>query len=278
MGEFWAYGRSSWLGANLLYMLNRLDDFWVGFALGKTSLGFYSKSYELAHYPRRVFANPLIVVFTPIFARLQRDRVQLSRAFSRAAYAVIRIGCLVAGMFGAVMPEFIDLVIGEKWRPMLWTFRIMVIYAAIDPFMILVSSAFLVTGYPRELTRIRVIQAVVFVPAMVAGAAFWGINGVAVAADVMLIIGAWVALRPLRRLVDFSIVRLALWPAIAFTIATLAAAGVEWQWQEISIESGLLKPLLFGAVFAGLLLCVERRDYIEASRWAARALWKSPDS
>ncbi len=278
LGELWAYGRSSWLGSNLLYVLDRLDDFWVGFALGKTPLGFYSKSYELAHYPRRVFANPVIAVFSPILARLQGDRDQLSRAFSRAAHAVIRIGCLAAGMFGSVMPEFIDLVIGEKWRPMLWTFRIMVIYAAIDPLMILVSSVFLVTGCPHELTRIRVIQAFVFIPAMVAGAALWGINGVAVAADVMLIVGAWTALRPLSSLMDFSVARLALWPAIAFTIAASAAAGVEWQWQVTSIQSALVKLLLFGTVFAGLLLCVEGRDYVEASRSAARALWKPPDS
>ncbi len=130
---FWEYGKPTWVASNLSYLLDRFDDFWIGTALGKVPLGLYSRAYEFAHYPRRVLANPLVTVFTPVFARLQDDRLRLSQAFFRSAYIILRSGFLVAGAFGLVMPEFIHYVIGDQWQPMLWTFRLMLVYTVLGP-------------------------------------------------------------------------------------------------------------------------------------------------
>ena len=124
---FLQYGKSVWSVGNLNFVLDHFDDFWIGTILGKTPLGYYSRAYEFARYPRRVVANPLVGMFMPIFARLQHDRLNLSRAFYRVAYIILRTGILVAGAFALVMPEFIHLIIGDKWQPMLLVFRLMLI-------------------------------------------------------------------------------------------------------------------------------------------------------
>nr|HID14826.1 hypothetical protein [Anaerolineae bacterium] len=112
---FWHYGRAARSVTNLGFLLDRFDDFWVGTALGKTPLGYYSRAYEFARYPRRVIANPLVSVFGPVFARLQGDRLRLSQAFYRAAHVILRSGFLISGAFALVMPEFIHLIIGDQW-------------------------------------------------------------------------------------------------------------------------------------------------------------------
>jgi O-antigen/teichoic acid export membrane protein len=90
---FWDYGRPAWSATNLAFLLDRFDDFWIGTALGKMPLGYYSRAFEFARYPRRVVANPLVSVFGPVFARLQGDRLRLSQAFYRAAHVILRSGC-----------------------------------------------------------------------------------------------------------------------------------------------------------------------------------------
>jgi len=267
---FWAYGRSAWLASNLTYLLDQFDDFWVGTGLGKTPLGYYSKSYEFARYPRRVVANPLVSVVGPVFARLQGDRLRLSRLFYRSAHLILRTGLLAVGGFALVLPEFIHLAIGDKWLPMLWTFRLMLVYAMLDPLLMLVGNLMLATGQPKEMQRARLVQAAFFVPAVIIGSRLWGINGVALAADGMLLLGAWRLYRPLRRIVDFSLSRLVLWPLLAFTLAWGGGLVVEWAirgtWQAF-----LLKIAVFLAIFGGFLLGVERGDYVKAARslWAA---------
>lgn len=266
----WAFGKPSWVASNLSYFLDRFDDFWIGTALGQTPLGYYDKAYELAHYPRRVLANPLIAVLAPVFAKLQGDRLRLSRLFYRSAHVILRTSFLLAGAMALAMPEFIHLVIGDKWLPMLLTFRLMMVYIVLDALVMLVSNLLLAVGQPRALQQANLVQAVFFLPAVILGARLWGIQGVALAADGMLLIGAWQLYRPLRRVVDFSLPRLVAWPLAALGLAW--GAALWWEAHPLGAwwEVLLLKLGIFGGLFGGLLALVERGDYLEGLRW----LWR----
>jgi O-antigen/teichoic acid export membrane protein len=262
------------VASNLSYLLDRFDDFWIGTVLGKVPLGLYSRAYEFAHYPRRVLANPLVTVFTPVFARLQNDRLRLSQAFFRAAYVILRSGFLVAGAFGLVMPEFIHHVIGDKWLPMLWTFRLMLVYTVLDPILLLVGGLLLAVGRPRELRNATVVQTLFFVPAVILGAWLGGINGVALAADGMLLIGAFWLYRPLRQAVDFSFNRLVTWPALALAVAWGGGFLAEFFAGGSPIQVLALKLGIFGLLFGGFLLGVERADLLAGMQELRRTIWE----
>lgn len=270
----WNYGRPMWMASNLSYLLERFDDFWIGTVLGKTPLGLYSRAYEFAHYPRRVLTNPLVTVFTPVFARLQDDRLRLSQAFVRAGYLVLRSGLAVAGAFGLAMPEFIHYVIGDAWQPMLWTFRLMLIYTVLDPVLVLMTGLLLAVGRPQRLRNATIVQTVFFVPAVVLGAWLGGINGVALAADVMLFIGVLWLYRPLRLVVDFSLRRLALWPALALIVAWGGGFLVETFISELSLATLALKLGVFTLLFGTFLLAAERNDLIVGVRWVRESVWR----
>ena len=273
---FWRYGRAAWSATNLGFLLDRFDDFWVGTALGKTPLGYYSRAYEFARYPRRVIANPLVSVFGPVFARLQGDRLRLSQAFYRAAHVILRSGFLISGAFALVMPEFIHLIIGDQWRPMLLTFRLMLVYTLLDALLMLCGNLLLAVGRPQELQRSRLIQTFFFIPAVTVGAYLWGINGVALAADGMLTVGVWVLYRQIRNVVDFSLFRLAFWPLVALVMAWMAGLWVEEAWQptDLWLLAGS-KLALFAGLYLALLLATERGDYLRGLRWVwANAGWR----
>ncbi len=264
---FWKYGKPTWTASNLSYLLDQFDDFWVGSTLGGTALGFYSKAYELALYPRRVFANPLVSVLAPVFARVQNDRLRLSQLFYRSAHFTLRTGYLIGGAMALAMPEFIHLVIGDKWQPLLWTFRLMLAYTALDSVLMLVENMLLAVGRPRELQTARLAQLVFFVPAVILGAWLWRINGVALAADGMLLVGAWRLYHGSRQVVDFSLARLALWPTLA--IGAAFGAGV---WLEAWLPGPPLAVLaaklgVFALLSGGFVLWAEREDYIRGARW-----------
>lgn len=272
---FWEYGRPAWVASNLSYLLDRFDDFWIGTALGKMPLGLYSRAYEFAHYPRRILANPLVTVFMPVFARLQGDQLRLSQAFFRSAYIILRSGFLVAGAFGLAMPEFIHYMIGDKWQPVLWTFRLMLVYTVLDPFVMLMSNTLLAVGRPGDLRNANVAQTVVFIPAVILGAWLWGINGVALAADGMLLVGVWRLYRPLRQVVDFSFVRLMVWPVLALAIAWGGGFLAEILAQGAPMVTLLaLKLGVFSLLFSVFIVAVERSDLVVGFQWLREAIWR----
>ncbi len=264
--KLWRYGKPAWMVTNLFYLLDTFDDFWVGTTLGQNALGFYAKAYDFARYPRRVFANPLVTVFMPIFARLQTERERLSRAFYRSAHFILRTGFLIAGGFALIMPEFITQVIGEKWLPMLWTFRLLLIYTALDPLMMLVGNLFLALGRPEVLRGAALIQTLFFLPAVALGASLGGINGVALAADGMVLLGLGLLYRRLREVVDFSLWRLAGWPTVAFLIAAAVGLVVEQRAPGPVAMVLLYKSTLFVLLFGLILVVAERGDYFRGGQ------------
>ncbi len=260
---FWQFGIKVWMGGNLTFLLDRFDDFWTGTALGKTPLGFYSRAYEFARYPRRVIANPVLSVFFPAFARLQGEPLRLSRAFFRVTSLMVRLGFWFSLVFVLAAPEFIRLLLGERWLPMLTTFQLMVVYTLLDPLALGASNLLMAVGHPDLIVRTRAAQLSLFVPAVILFSRLGGIEGVALAADLMVVAGAVLLFRYANRFVDYSARALWLWPVISLVATAGVVLALAPRWALLPAWQGLLgKAALISGVYWTLLLLTEREQLL----------------
>lgn len=264
--ELRRFGKPTWLYVNLSFALDRFDDLWIGSALGANPLGLYDRAYTYARYPRRIFGAPLIAVFAPVFAQLRGDRARLSRAFVRSSHVLLRAALLLSGLAFLTMPEFIHFVIGDKWMPMLWPFRLLLLYTALDPLRTLMGNLLMAVGRPGALRSAALLQTAFFLPAVIAAAALYDIEGVALAADAMLALGLWRLLAPLRECADFSARRLLAWPLFAFAAGVAAGLGLEGVLAMGAVAGIVSKSLAFGALFAGILAAAEGREVLDGGR------------
>ncbi len=264
---YFRFGAFGFLSSNLNFVLDRFDDFWAGTALGSTALGFYSRAYEFARYPRRVIANPVASVFFSAFAKLQDDRQRLSKAFFRVCSLVVRAGFLFAGVFALVTPEFIHLFLGDKWLPMAFTFQLMLLYTLFDPLLVIASRLTTAMGEPQALTKVKFVQMLFFVPAVVVLAHFFGIDGVAVAADLMLLLGIAIIFPRVKRYVDFSLLRMLRYPTLALALALAASVLIQAQFAILSPVLTLLsKGMVMIGVYGVVLFFFEREETLETTR------------
>jgi len=266
------FGKHIFASANLIFLLDQFDDFWTGTFLGKTALGYYSRAYEFARYPRRVVANPVAGVALSTFARLQADRQHLSKAYFRVSSLVVRVGFLLGGVFALIMPEFVATFLNADWRPMIPAFRLMLIYTLLDPLLVLSGQLMTAVGRPQVLPRVRLLQLLVFVPSVWLAGRIWGINGVALAADLMLCVGGVLLLPSVRAHVDFSLARMIGPPLIGITLGLSTALLLA----RLLTASPLL--MMFGKgftttiLFVAVLLLFERHELLISSRAVLRYL------
>lgn len=260
---FWQFGIRSWASGNLTYLIDRFDDFWIGTFLGRDPLGFYSRAYEYARYPRRVVANPILDVFFPTYAQLQDEPVRLSRAFFRATSLMLRIGCLFSLIFILTAPEFIRILLTDRWLPMLVTFQLMIVYTLLDPLSLSAMNLLLATGHPGQVTRVRFWQMVIFVPTVAGLGSLWGIEGVALAADIMILVGAIFLFQYVGRLVDYSARALWLWPLVGTAVTATVVLLLNPFWATLSLWVALIgKAGLITILFLGLLWLTEREQLL----------------
>ncbi|MHB9031550.1 MAG: oligosaccharide flippase family protein [Anaerolineae bacterium] len=235
-----------WWNGMVTYFLDRTNDFWVGTRLGDVPLGIYSKAAEYARYPRRIFGLPLVVVAQPVFARLQHDRLRLSQTFARVAGLMVRLSALFSVAALLAIPFFVKLVLGPNWLNMIVPFQLFLVFTLFDPLVLESEALLLALGSTRELSRIRLLQLAVFLPATIVLTIWLGVNGAVLALDLEVVVGLALLYFQVRKAVDFSLRALFGWPAAAVALAAAAGFATQWLW----VRSGLLNHMGINSALA----------------------------
>ncbi len=256
------FGSANLLGRGLAMGLDRLDDIWTGVYLGKEALGFYSRAYKFAKYPSAFIATPVNNVAAGTYAELKEDRETLSLAFARANALMVRTGFFMAAILSLTAPEFIVIVMGARWLPILDAFRLMLIFTLFDPMKQTIGSLFNAVGHPMTVVKVRSFQLVVMIAGMYLMGQGLGIAGVALAVDLMLVLGIVIVLQMARKYVDFSLKDMLLAPALAVVVGMGLTLGVRALLPEIAspIVSAGIDFLLFSTGYVAVLLLFDRKN------------------
>lgn len=259
---FLRFGIRNFTANVLSALLDRFDDLWTGVFLGNTALGFYSRSYTFATYPSTILARPVNNVTVGTYAELKGDRRRLSQAFFRINALLVRTGFFLAGWLALVSPEFITIVLGSKWTPMVTTFRLMLLFTLLEPIKLTVANLFVAVGQPERIVQARVVQLIVMLLGLWGLGLPFGIAGVALAVDIMLLVGIIFLLWRAYDFVDFSWKQLFIVPGLALLLglglgrAVLLLPGVlgsDWR-------TGIVKSVIFLLTYSVVLFLGERNQ------------------
>jgi O-antigen/teichoic acid export membrane protein len=149
----------------------------------------------------------------------------------------------------------------------------MAVFTLLDPIRVTVSSLFVAVGRPEQVVRVRLAQLAAMVVGLFALGSRWGITGVAVVVDGVLLLGLGWLLGRARAYVDYSARRLFGAPLLALAAGAAAALGGLWLACRAAPGicgndwlSGGVKGVAFVVVFGGLLLAVEGATLREMAR------------
>ena len=268
MRYFIEFGFQQIFADTLARTVDRVDDLWVGAHLGETAMGFYSRAYTFANYPGKIVASPINQVILGTYAELKEDRKRLSQAFFRASALLIRSGFFIAGILVLISPEFIRIALTDKWMPMIDTFRLMIIYTLFEPLKTSLSALFVAVGKPNQVVFARLVQFLVLIVGLFSLGPLFNINGVALAVDIMLVIGIALLLWRARTYVDYSITKLLGVPLLGvgggvfLSIAARSIAPVNSDW-----ITGGIKFAVFSVVYLGTLALLERDNFNMVFQW-----------
>jgi O-antigen/teichoic acid export membrane protein len=271
------YGKFVFVTEGLDRVISEFDDFWVGAVLGSQPLGYYSKAYEFANYPRRVVSEPIAQVLFPAFAKVQDDPLLLSKAYYRSSSLIVRVGFLVGGALVLGAPDFVVVFLGSKWIPMVPTFQLMMFYVLLEPLRAISGDLVNAVGHPQFYSRARVAESLLSIPLVILGATLWGVLGVAVALDVVLVVGLGIILYQIRHLVRVSLVRMLSFPMIALTAAVLVGWQVSATMNRAPLAQLTVKTLTFGTAYAVVLWLFEGEEYTAYAKRFARLLKEPSD-
>ena len=267
------------LGSDLLNYANRnTDNLLIGKYLGSGQLGYYSMAYQIMLYPLSQVSSVMVKVLFPTLSRLQGDMHRFRQAYLRSVSAIALITFpMMLGLF-AVSRDFVVVVFGEKWLPMLPVVDVLCWVGMIQSIGTTLGAIYLSMGRIRSAFRLTLFSTPIFIASFVLGLP-WGIRGVALGYAIASIALFYVGLS-----IAFSIVELkfrdfhrALAKPLVASLLMLAAVGLVSRWLALDTvllaQARLIVTVIVGvAVYALFTLMINRKQMIELIHMARMAL------
>ncbi len=161
--------------------LFKIDNLLVGALLGTTSLGYYSQSRYLIDLGNAAVAPAATKVAFPFYSKLQKDQVKLSQACQITNFFLIRL-MLPLALILILFPEpIITLLYGSKWSPTAPIIKYLALAMVIVPVSENLKILLYSLGRFKEVIRLRLIQILILIPALIMGIKLYGAIGAAIA-------------------------------------------------------------------------------------------------
>lgn len=266
-GPLVRFGAGFSLGELSNTMARNADNILIGWALGATQLGLYSRAYSLLMLPIRQLKTPLGTVVLPMLAAIKGEPERYRRLYCGTISGLAHAGMpLIAGL-AVCAHDLIEVLLGEQWLAAATMFQLLAV-AGIVQMVSSTSGWLLITqGRSADYAKMSAVVSVFTVASFVAGLP-WGAEGVAAAGAIGSALIAvpvfWYTSR--GTVVTVGAILGAMWrPLVVSAVIAGAMLGARYAVPSDSPWLGLGVGILSGGLTWALVLLAWRRARVEVT-------------
>jgi len=113
------FGKWMFFSAILGFLYDEGDNAFVGWFFSASILGYYQLSYRFSNAPATEVTHVISRVAFPTFSKMQDDISRLRQNYFRVVQISTIIAFPMAGGIIAIAPQFVMVVFGNQWVPMI---------------------------------------------------------------------------------------------------------------------------------------------------------------
>ncbi|HIB38448.1 lipopolysaccharide biosynthesis protein [Mesonia sp.] len=137
---------------------NKIDTIFIGKVFSPSILGFYSRAESLRSQVQTYTTNSLRKVIFPTLSALQDDKENFERMFFKTFNIVSGLTIILVGPIYFLSEEIIIILLGEKWRPSIIFFQILLFTTLTSPQIGMMAKAMLAKGYSKLKFNVGIVQ------------------------------------------------------------------------------------------------------------------------
>jgi lipopolysaccharide exporter len=128
------------------FLTGRIDQLYIGIALGPQLLGYYVFAWNLVLQPMMKLNYILTRVAFPLFARVQFETERLQRGYLTLLWLIVTINAPLMMGCAATAPLLVQVFFGAKWLPVVFILQILAFFSLVVAIMNPIDSVLLATG------------------------------------------------------------------------------------------------------------------------------------
>ncbi|MEV4950968.1 oligosaccharide flippase family protein [Paenarthrobacter nitroguajacolicus] len=169
-------------GASMVvFAVGYVDQLVAGKMLGPVALGLYVMAFNMAGWPASLLSQPLRSVAPATFARLQESPEEMRQAMLRITGLVACVMLPIASVLAVCAVPVVVVLYGEPWASAAVALAWLAPVAVFRVLHELFYDYLVVLKKSVSILRVQICSLVALVPALILGAQFAGLSGVAAA-------------------------------------------------------------------------------------------------
>ncbi|MBC2746874.1 MAG: lipopolysaccharide biosynthesis protein [ANME-2 cluster archaeon] len=186
--ELYGYGKYVFATGLMVLLIDNVNYIVLGKILGPTVLGYYFIAYSWATFSSREVMAIVDRVLFPTYSTIKSDIGRVGNAYLKTLkYTSIISIPMNFGIF-ALAPEFVNIVLGEKWGPSILPLQILCILGLLLSLNSTTSGIYYSIGVPKIATILTGVQLFLMIILVLPAAKLFGINGAAALVSLLMII------------------------------------------------------------------------------------------
>ncbi len=157
------FGYKLILSAQLNVLFDNLYNIIIGKFYNVNLLGYYERAFSFNFYPVSVLSSLIQKVSLPSLTSIKGDKVRLQNAYKNIMQVAFLISSSGLAFFSLFAYELIDLILGEKWLPMVSFFQILSISFIFYPIHSLNINILSVFGRSDLFLKLEIIKKIIFI-------------------------------------------------------------------------------------------------------------------
>ncbi len=261
--ELFKFGKHIFGAGVIIFIITNGDNALIGKVLGMSALGFYALAYNLSNMPATAITHVISQVSFPAYAKLQDDIPRLREAYKK----VLRFTCILsiplAGGLFVLAPEFVRIVYGEKWLPMVPAMQVLCLFGIIRSIVATTGPLFQSVGKPHILTKVSFAQMIILAIIIYPLTSRFNVVGTSTATLVALMAVQWWAIIQVSKIIEGSVTSILKELSLPF-IGSLVMVGaifiVKMYLQPIFSFGWLLCLILFGGIIYAAVINLFKKE------------------
>lgn len=188
------------MGSSILFFLfNQGDDIFVGRVIGTSALGLYQLAYRMTNVITTEFTLTVTKVLFPAYSKIQDDINKLKETYVASFYLTNVLIFLFIGLVFTVGPDFVPIVLGEKWSAMIPLLFALGICALSRTLNGLSGPVLRSLGRPDLITKAMIVNVTLLALLIYPFSVRWGVFGVALSVSIATLTGRAIQLNLTRK-------------------------------------------------------------------------------
>jgi lipopolysaccharide exporter len=176
--ELFTFSKWVWITSIFIFILSKIDAFFIGKFLTVSDLGYYQLALSLALIPAVEISRSLATVLFPLFSKLQEQKVLLAHAFTYAYQSIAAVTVPMAVGLHVLAVPIVYTIYGTQWESMIPLLSLLAFYGMGKSFEYVFISYFNSIGKPKIVSQVTILQSIVLIGTIYPCIVFAGIQGV----------------------------------------------------------------------------------------------------